>query len=42
MPDDRRWGLRGLRQAKEMIQARAAAEAVMDDKARQAATLAAA
>jgi hypothetical protein len=33
MPDDRRWGPRGLRRAEETIQARAAAEAVMDEVA---------
>jgi hypothetical protein len=42
MPGDRRRGSRGLRRAKETLQARAAAEAVMDEAARQDATLAAA
>jgi hypothetical protein len=42
MPDDRRRGPRGLRRAEETLQARAAAEAVMDEAARQDATLAAA
>jgi hypothetical protein len=42
MPGDRRRGPRGLRRAEETLQARAAAEAVMDEAARQDATLAAA
>jgi hypothetical protein len=42
MPADRRRGPRGLRRAEETLQARAAAEAVMDQAARQDATLAAA
>jgi hypothetical protein len=42
MPGDRRRGPRGLRRAEETLQARAAAEAVMDGAARQLATLAAA
>jgi hypothetical protein len=41
MPGDRRRGPRGLRRAEETLQARAAAEAVMDEAARQDATLAA-
>jgi hypothetical protein len=40
MPGDRRRGPRGLRRAEETLQARAAAEAVMDEAARQDATLA--
>jgi hypothetical protein len=35
MPSDRRQGLRGLRRAKETIEARAAVEAVIDEAARQ-------
>jgi hypothetical protein len=42
MPGDRRRGPTGLRRANETLQARAAAEAVMDEAARQDATLAAA
>jgi hypothetical protein len=42
MPGDRRRGLRGLRTAEETLQARAAAEEVMDEAARHDATLAAA
>jgi hypothetical protein len=42
MPCDRRRGPRGLRRAEETIQARAGAEAVMDEAARQDATLASA
>jgi hypothetical protein len=42
MPGDRRRGPRGLRRVEETLQARAAAEAVMDEAARQVATLAAA
>jgi hypothetical protein len=42
MPSDRRRGPRGLRRAEETLQARAAAEAVMDEAARHDATLAAA
>jgi hypothetical protein len=42
MPGDKRRGSRGLRRAKETLQARAAAEAVMDEAARQDVTLAAA
>jgi hypothetical protein len=42
MPGDRRRGPRGLRRAEETLQARAAAKAVMDEAARQDATLAAA
>jgi hypothetical protein len=42
MPSDRRRGPRGLRTAEETLQARAAAEAVMDEAFRQDATLAAA
>jgi hypothetical protein len=42
MPGDRRRGPRGLRRAEETLQARAATEAVMDEAARQDATLAAA
>jgi hypothetical protein len=42
MPGDRRRGLRGLRREEETLQARAAAEAVMDEAARQDTTLAAA
>jgi hypothetical protein len=42
MPGDRRRGPRGLRRAEETLHARAAAEAVMDEAARQNATLAAA
>jgi hypothetical protein len=42
MAGDRRRGPRGLRRAEETLQARAAAEAVMDEAARQDATLAAA
>jgi hypothetical protein len=42
MPGDRRRGPRGLRRVEETIQARVAAEAVMDEAARQDATLAAA
>jgi hypothetical protein len=42
MLGDRRRGPRGLRRAEETLQARAAAEAVMDEAARQDATLAAA
>jgi hypothetical protein len=42
MPGDRRRGPRGLRRAEETLQAQAAAEAVMDEAARQDATLAAA
>jgi hypothetical protein len=41
MPGDRRRGPRGLRRAEETLQARAAAKAVMDEAARQDATLAA-
>jgi hypothetical protein len=33
MPDDRRWGPRSLKRAEETIQARASAEAVMDEAA---------
>jgi hypothetical protein len=40
MPGDRRRGLRGLRRAEDTLQARAAVEAVMDETARQDATLA--
>jgi hypothetical protein len=40
MPGDRRRGPRGLRRAEETLQARPAAEAVMDEAARQDATLA--
>jgi hypothetical protein len=39
MPDDRRRGPRCMRRAEETLQARAAAEAVMDEAARQDATL---
>jgi hypothetical protein len=39
MPGDRRRGSRSLRRAEETLQARAAAEAVMDEAARQDATL---
>jgi hypothetical protein len=42
MPGDRRRGPRGLRRVEESLQARAATEAVMDEAARQDATLAAA
>jgi hypothetical protein len=42
MSGDRRRGSRGLRRAEETLQARAAAEAVMDEATRQDATLAAA
>jgi hypothetical protein len=42
MPGDRRRGPRGMRRAEETLQARAAAEAAMDEAARQDATLAAA
>jgi hypothetical protein len=42
MPGDRRRGPRGLWRAEEILQARAAAEAVMDEAARKDATLAAA
>jgi hypothetical protein len=42
MPGDWRRGPRGLRRAEETLQARAAVEAVMDEAARQDATLAAA
>jgi hypothetical protein len=42
MSGDRRRGPRGLRRAKETLQARAAAETVMDEATRQDATLAAA
>jgi hypothetical protein len=42
MPGDMRCGPRGLRRAEETLQARATAEAVMDEAARQDATLAAA
>jgi hypothetical protein len=42
MPGDRRRGPRGLRRAEETLQAREAAEAVMDEAAQQDATLAAA
>jgi hypothetical protein len=42
IPGDRRRGPRGLRRAEETLQARAAAEAVMDEAARQDVTLAAA
>jgi hypothetical protein len=42
MPGDRRRGTRGMRRAEETLQARAAAEAAMDEAARQDATLAAA
>jgi hypothetical protein len=42
MPGDRRRGPKGLMRVKETIQARAAAKAVMDEAARQDATLAAA
>jgi hypothetical protein len=42
MPGDRRRGPRGLRRDEETLQARAAAEAVMDEAARQYATLVAA
>jgi hypothetical protein len=42
MPGDRRRGPRGLRRAEETLQARVAAEAVMDEAAGQDATLAAA
>jgi hypothetical protein len=42
IPGDRRRGPRGLRRAEEALQARAAAEAVMDEAARQGAILAAA
>jgi hypothetical protein len=41
MPGERRRGPRGLRRAEETLQARAAAEAVMDEAARQDTTLAA-
>jgi hypothetical protein len=41
MPGDRRRGPRGMRRAEEILQAHAAAEAVMDEAARQDATLAA-
>jgi hypothetical protein len=41
MPGDRRRGPRGLRRVEETLQARVAAEAVMDEAARQDATLAA-
>jgi hypothetical protein len=40
MPGDRRRGPRGMRRAEETLQARAAAEAAMDEAARQDATLA--
>jgi hypothetical protein len=40
MPGDRRRGPRGLRRAEETLQARPATEAVMDEAARQDATLA--
>jgi hypothetical protein len=40
MPGDKRRGPRGLRRAEETLQARAATEAVMDEAARQDATLA--
>jgi hypothetical protein len=40
MPGDRRWGPRALRWAEETIQTRAAKEVVMDEAARQDATLA--
>jgi hypothetical protein len=40
MPSDRRRGPRGLRRAEETLQARAVAEAIMDEAARQDATLA--
>jgi hypothetical protein len=40
MPGDRRRGPRGMRRAEETLQARAAAEVVMDEAARQDATLA--
>jgi hypothetical protein len=39
MPSDRKWGPRGLRRAEETLQARAAVDAVMDEAARQDATL---
>jgi hypothetical protein len=39
MPGDRRRGPRGLRRAEETLQAQAAAEAVMDEAARQDAIL---
>jgi hypothetical protein len=39
MPGDRRRGPRGMRRVEETLQARAAAEAVMDEAARQDATL---
>jgi hypothetical protein len=42
MPGHRRRGPRGLRRVEETLQAQAAAEAVMDEAARQDATLAAA
>jgi hypothetical protein len=42
MPGDRRRGPRGMRRAEETLQARAVAEAAMDEAARQDATLAAA
>jgi hypothetical protein len=42
MPGDRKRGPRGMRRSKETLQARAAAEAAMDEAARQDATLAAA
>jgi hypothetical protein len=42
MPGDRRRGPRGLRRAEETLQARAPAEAVIDEAAQQDATLAAA
>jgi hypothetical protein len=42
MPGDRRRGPRGMRRAEETLQARAAAEAAMDEVARQDATLVAA
>jgi hypothetical protein len=42
MPGDRRRGPRGLRRAEETLQAQAAAEAVMDEAARQDTTLVAA
>jgi hypothetical protein len=42
MPGDRRRGPRGMRRAEETLQARAAAEAAIDEATRQDATLAAA
>jgi hypothetical protein len=42
MPGDRRRGPRGMRRTEETLQARAAAEAAMDEAARQDTTLAAA